>query len=124
MKSVPLRLVGDKNHIRTPLPMATSVRAFCCLSVFAQPVIESCCQDVAQFLGRDFDPFPGGVVFGVIVTPAVIVLPGDLPGLAHKEQSILCRRAACSTPLTAVCPAPASSLPCSKNNQPEIFIFF
>lgn len=26
-----MRLVGGKNHITKPLPMATSVRAFCCL---------------------------------------------------------------------------------------------
>ena len=57
MKSVPLRLVGDKNHIRKPLPMATSVRAFCCLSVLAQPVLERFHKKVAQFLGGDFDPF-------------------------------------------------------------------
>ena len=38
-------------------------------------------KEVAQFLGGDFDPFPGGVVLGVVVAPAVVVLSGDLPGL-------------------------------------------
>ena len=61
--------------------MATSVRAFCCLSVLAQPVLERFYKEVAQFLGGDFDPFPGGVVLGVVVPPAVVVLPGDFSGL-------------------------------------------
>lgn len=33
VKSAPLRFAGDKNHMRKPLPMAASVRAFCCLSI-------------------------------------------------------------------------------------------
>ena len=49
MKSVSLRLAGDKNHITKPLPMATSVRAF---AVFMQPAQKSVFAYLSSILSR------------------------------------------------------------------------
>ena len=42
-------------------------------------------QKIAQLFGGDFGPAVSGVVLGVVVPPAVIVLLGDLPGLQLRR---------------------------------------
>lgn len=77
MKSVPLRLVGDKIHIRKPLPMATSVRAFCCLSFFAQSDFENRCQNVGKSSGGDLD-LSTSYRIGIVISRSPIATPTSL----------------------------------------------
>jgi hypothetical protein len=43
-------------------------------------VLERLDQSITEFLGRDLAPTLGGVKFGIVVTPTVVVLFSDLPG--------------------------------------------
>lgn len=82
-----------QNHILSPyrwVLIGTGFLSFWGLFIF-QPVLERLHQRIAELLGRDFHIAGGFVIFRVVITPLVIVLPVDFAGFHCLAMAIFQR---------------------------------